>query len=219
MHACETGGDLPRATLDKAREMYRETFRCGATQKFEALMERLQLTYSDQQLFRRAMHCTVMTAHELGKDVDEVDEVTLEGFARFVSETSKVPGLLNEKELESVFSRYSFSRDGFLRKEQFTLRRYSHNIDVQESHQKAAQLKRMVSLLVSEGNAIMRNTERRRLADPLLRRHGGGGEDGEGNARRAGRRGVDRVIRLVSEDASSSSDTAASDLNANQTPP
>lgn len=160
MHACETGGDLPRATLDKAREMYRETFRCGATQKFEALMERLQLTYSNKDLFRSALHCTMMAAHDLGKDVDEVDKVTLEGFARFVSDTSKVRGLLNARELESVFSRYDFSRDGFLSKERHFERRCSlgrRSSDVEE--EKASKLKRMVSLLVS-GNAIVRDTER-----------------------------------------------------------
>ena len=123
-------------------------------------MERLQLTYSNKDLFRSALHCTMMAAHDLGKDVDEVDKVTLEGFARFVSDTSKVRGLLNARELESVFSRYDFSRDGFLGKERHFERRCSlGKCSSDGEEEKAAKLKRMVSLLVS-GNAIVRDTER-----------------------------------------------------------
>ena len=160
MHACETGGDLPRATLDKAREMHRETFRCGAINKFKALMERLLLTYSTQDLFRIAAHCTLSAAYDSGKNVEEVDEVTLEGLARFVSETGKVPGLLNEKELERVFSSLDFSRDGFLSEEEFSLAKRENSTEfkqVSRDEDRAPQLQRMVSLM---SGYVMRDTER-----------------------------------------------------------
>ena len=160
MHACEKGGDLPRATLDKAREMHRETFRCGAIDKFKALIERLLLTYSTQDLFRTAARCTLTAAYDSGKNVEEVYEVTLEGLTRFVSETGKVPGLLNEKELERVFSSLDFSRDGFLSDEEFSSAKRKDSAEFKRKSRDedgAPQLQRMVSLMSGH---VMRDTER-----------------------------------------------------------
>ena len=162
IRACETGGDLPRATLDKAREMHRKTFRCGDVIKFTALMERLLVTYSMRELFLIAVRCTLMAAYDSGKTTDEMDVVSEEGFARFVNETSGVPGLLDERELARIFSELNLSGDGTLDEEEFTIAmRHTLSGAVESSPppvpRKVPQLNRMVSLMSS--GTMLRDAE------------------------------------------------------------
>jgi len=160
MRACETGGDLPRDTLDKAHEMHRNTFQCGDVIKFKALMERFLVTYSMHELFEIAVRCTLLEAYASGDTTEEVDEVSQEGFARFVNETGGVPGLLDKRELARIFSELDLSGDGTLYEDEFTMAMHTLSGARDSSSdvvQQVPRLDRKASLMSS--GTLLRNAE------------------------------------------------------------
>ena len=91
-----------------------------------------------------------------------MDVVSEEGFARFVNETSGVPGLLDERELARIFSELNLSGDGTLDEEEFTMAmRHTLSGAVESSPppvpRKVPQLNRMVSLMSS--GTMLRDAE------------------------------------------------------------